>query len=58
MFSLHPRRWHRILICPIADDGNFDNLVKEAGANLFHCEAILFPSEIQKCFVGWYFNIM
>lgn len=27
-FSLHPGRWHKILICPISADVHFDHSIK------------------------------
>lgn len=53
MFSLHPRRSHGIQICSITDGVDFVRLVK-VGSSL-HCEVTIFPSKIQKCFVGLVF---
>lgn len=42
VFSLHPIRWHLILICPITGDINFDHLTKVASVRFFHCKVIYF----------------
>ena len=43
VFSLHPVRWHMIVICPFANGVRFAQLIKVTSANLHICILTLFP---------------
>lgn len=40
----------------IPGDVNFDHVVKVGSARFLHCKVIVFPSVINKCLVGRYFE--
>ena len=43
-FSLHPFRWHAVLICPIVGDIHLDHLIKGMSASHLHCK--VFEEEV------------